>query len=302
MINMSNHKLLAEERPDLVEEWDYEKNGDLLPMQVAFYSKKKVWWKCKEGHSWEASISNRTGKMHSNCPYCSGHKVLEGYNDLASVNPKLAGTWDYEKNGKLLPSMVTPGSNKKVWWKCKKGHEWQAIVSSRTNGIGCPVCSGKKVLEGYNDLKTLRPEIANEWNYERNGNLLPTQVTCGSSKKVWWKCSKGHEWESTICGRTSNGIGCPICVNQKVLSGYNDLATLNPELANEWDYEKNRDLLPSQVTCGTDRKVWWKCKVCGHEWQAGIGNRNRLKQGCPECAKRNRWITRRNNRKKQERL
>lgn len=137
---MVKHKSLVEERPDLVEEWDYEKNGDLLPMQVAFYSQKKVWWKCKEGHSWEASISNRTGKMHSNCPYCSGHKVLEGYNDLASVNPKLAETWDYEKNGDLKPTMVTCGSGKKVWWKCSKGHSWRATISDRNRGNGCPKC------------------------------------------------------------------------------------------------------------------------------------------------------------------
>jgi hypothetical protein len=39
---------------------------------------------------------------------------------------------------------VTPNSDKKVWWKCKKGHEWQAIIGSRNRGNGCPVCNSEQ--------------------------------------------------------------------------------------------------------------------------------------------------------------
>ena len=301
---LSGYNDLATLNPELVEQWNFEKNGDLLPSMVACGSTKKVWWKCSKGHEWKTSIYVRA-KKGLGCPYCSNQKVLKGYNDLATLKPELVKEWDYDKNNKLgiYPDEVTCGSGKKVWWKCNKGHEWQTVINKRSiRKYGCPYCSNQRVLSGYNDLATINPKLAQQWDYEKNRNLLPTMVAHHSNVRVWWKCSKGHEWQASISSRAVGDSGCPICVNQKVLSGYNDLATLNPELANEWDYEKNRDLLPSQVTCGTDRKVWWKCKVCGHEWQAGIGNRNRLKQGCPECAKRNRWITRRNNRKKQERL
>ena len=270
---------LEKSNPELVKEWNYEKNGDLKPTQVSAGSHKKVWWKCSEGHEWLASIYNRV--KGSGCPYCSNVKLLTGYNDLATTNPKLAKEWNYEKNGDLKPTQVTVGSNKKVWWKCSKGHEWQATIASRSSGSGCPYCSNVKLLTGYNDLATTNSELAKEWNYEKNGDLKPTRVMKGCGKKVWWTCTKGHEWQATINNR-AKGTGCPYCSNQKVLIGYNDLATSNPQLAKEWNYEKNEDLKPTQVTVGSNKKVWWKCTK-GHEWQATINHRING-TGCPICA------------------
>ena len=71
-------------------------------------------------------------------------KLVKGVNDLETLNPTLAEEWNYEKNGTLTPDQVTAGSNKKVWWKCKFGHEWEAIVGSRSKGHGCPFCSGRR--------------------------------------------------------------------------------------------------------------------------------------------------------------
>ena len=273
---------LATSRPDLVKEWNYEKNGDLKPTDVTCGSSKKVWWKCKNGHEWQAKVRDRDNG--TGCPICSGREVLSGYNDLATLRPDLVKEWNYEKNGDLLPSQVTCNSNKKVWWKCNKGHEWQATVGNRNNGNGCPICTSKKVLSGYNDLATLRPDLVKEWDYEKNGDLLPSQVTCNSNKKVWWKCKEGHKWQAQIMKR-NYGRGCPVCAGQQVLAGYNDLASKRPDLAKEWNYEKNGDLLPSQVMCGSDKKVWWKCSICGYEWLARIANRTKGR-GCPACAKK----------------
>ena len=102
-------------------------------------------------------------------------------------NPLLMSEWNYEKNGDLNPETLTLGSHQKVWWKCEKGHEWQAVIYSRNNGFGCPICSGHKVLKGYNDLATTNPTLAKEWNYEKNGDLKPEHFMAGSGKKVWWK-------------------------------------------------------------------------------------------------------------------
>ena len=101
-----------------------------------------------------------------------------------------------------------PNSDKKVWWKCSKGHEWQASISHRSQGRGCPYCSGRKTLKGYNDLQTINPAVAKEWNYEKNNGLMPADVTPNSDIKAWWKCSNGHEWQATI-GSRHKGSGCP---------------------------------------------------------------------------------------------
>ena len=216
------------------------------------------------------------------CPYCSGRYIIKGENDLQTVNPTLAKEWNYEKNNGLTPMDVMPNSDKKVWWECQNGHEWQAIIGNRSKGQGCPYCAGKKVLKGFNDLQTVNPILANEWNYEKNNGLTPVDVSPNSNKKVWWKCSKDHEWQALIYHR-NKGVGCPYCSNKKVLLGYNDLVTTNPELAIEWHPTRNEPLSPTMVTSGSHKKVWWKCSK-GHEWQATIDNRNRGNR-CPQCAR-----------------
>ncbi len=267
--------------PELAAEWNYEKNGKLLPEMISAYSSKKVFWKGKCGHEWDAAVSDRN--QGNGCPFCSGQKVLKGFNDLMTKRPDIASEWNFEKNGNLKPDMITVGANKKVWWICNNGHEWEALVNNRNKGKGCPYCSGRLAIKGVNDLKTVNPDLASEWNYEKNGDLKPTELSTGSNKKVWWKCSNGHEWQAAIRNR-NQGNGCPFCSGQKVLKGFNDLVTLNHELAFEWNYEKNGKLLPSDVMPNTNKKVWWLGK-CGHEWEAAVASRNQG-IGCPYCSGR----------------
>ena len=194
----------------MVKQWHPTKNEDLTPFYVTANSGKKVWWKCEKGHEWQAIIGDRNNG--TGCPYCSGKRVSSD-NSLKKLNPELAKQWHPTKNGDLLPTGVTASSNKKVWWKCKKGHEWQAIIGSRSKGIGCPFCSNQRVCDD-NSLKKLNPELAKQWHPTKNGDLLPSGITAGSNKKVWWKCKKGHEWEATICNR-SNGTSCPYCAGKR---------------------------------------------------------------------------------------
>ena len=114
----------------------------------------------------------------------------------------------------------------------KNHHEWTATVKSRAlNGTGCPYCSHNKILVGFNDLASQRPQIASEWS-ERNYPLKPDMVTVFANQKVWWRCSKGHEWNTLISTR-SGGSGCPYCSGQLLLKGFNDFATTHPQLAQE---------------------------------------------------------------------
>lgn len=403
---------LASLNPNLATEWNKEKNGKLLPTMVSLHSGKSVWWKCANGHEWQASIANRVNG--NGCPYCSGHKVISGINDLETLYPNIAKEWDTPKNGDLLPQMVSPGSRKKVWWICRKGHEWQAVINSRTlQHLGCPICRleqqtsfpeqailfycsqvthaesrnldfGKEIdiylpeykigieyngifwhknknnsdrrkvdffadkdirivtiaegdhnvvsgdtieyvynssnkdslnwaiqrlfdllgfgkvsidvmsdaseiynqyisIEKENSLASKYPEIAKQWNFEKNLSLKPEMIMPYSNKKVWWKCYKGHEWQAVVSSRVSGENGCPYCAGQKVLAGYNDLVTTNPEIACEWHPTKNGDLLPSMVSAGVANKIWWVCPDCKKSYQAAVYHRTRGK-GCPYCS------------------
>jgi hypothetical protein len=265
--------------PDLLAEWHPRKNGELRPDQVAAMSERKVWWQCSSGHEWHAPPKNRTSG--SGCPYCAGRSVLAGFNDLATIAPDLAAQWHPTRNGDLTPENVTQMSGRKVWWRCAQLHEWAAPINNRRQGRGCPYCSGYYAWPGFNDLVTVRPDLALEWHPERNGTLTPEQVVKTSNQKVWWQCSRGHEWEAQVYSR-DEGNGCPYCSGRRAWLGENDLATLRPDIAHEWHPTKNGDLTPDQFTVSAVRKVWWCCEV-GHEWRAHIYARQIA--GCPGCAK-----------------
>lgn len=114
--------------------------------------------------------------------------------------------------------------------------------------------------------------------------MTPENTTPFSNRKVWWVCSKGHEFQATVAHRTRIGSGCPYCVNFKTLSGFNDLATHNPDVAAQWHPTLNGDLTPQMVTPGSRKKVWWQCPL-GHVWQSVVYSRTSKKKcGCPVCA------------------
>lgn len=270
---------LASINPVLAREWQDTKNKPLDPGRISSGSPKRVWWKCEKGHEWQASIASRS--QGTGCPFCSGRRAVEGENDLATLNSKLAREWHPAKNGRLGPSQIKLYSNQKVWWRCAKGHEWLSTAGNRAMGRGCPYCAGRKVWKGYNDLKTVNSILAQEWHPTKNAALTPCDVTASSNQKVWWRCAGGHEWRASAAHRSA-GTGCPYCSGQRVLAGYNDLATRNPRLAGEWHPVRNGSLTPDTVTAATARKVWWKCKT-GHEWQATINSRSGGRN-CPYCS------------------
>ena len=269
---------------DVLREWDKDKNGGITPDMISSGSSRKVWWRCEQGHSWQADVFSRT-KGSSRCPYCSGKLAIHGKTDLASRCPEIAREWHPTLNGTLTPDSVLPGSHKSVWWKCSKGHEWRAIVKSRTAGCGCPVCANRSVKRGENDLVTTHPDLAQQWDAEKNGSITPDMVTAGSHRKVWWRCSRGHEWQATVLSRALNGAGCPVCAGKIVVAGFNDLATVFPDIAAQWHREKNGALRPSDVPPYSNRKVWWLCPN-GHEFQAVIAARTTHGSGCPYCSGR----------------
>lgn len=275
---VSGVKDLATLKPELVSEWSI-RNKKLKPTMVTVGSNKKIVWQGKCGHEWTATVRSRAING-TGCPYCSHNAVLEGFNDLASEFPQVAAEWS-ERNFPLLPTQVTAFANKKVWWKCAEGHEWNALISIRSGGSKCPYCSGLVLLKGFNDFATRQPLLAQEWS-NCNLPLTPDMVNEKSRKNVWWKCKKcGNEWRSLVQSRIK-GTECPVCADRAVMTGYNDLATTDSHLLREWDYEKNKDLFPTEISRYSMKPVWWKCN-CGHSWKAKISERTIEGVECKVC-------------------
>jgi DNA-directed RNA polymerase subunit RPC12/RpoP len=227
--------------------------------------------------------------------------ILDAYhqnevnNSLSTKFPEIAHEWDYDKNGPLTPEMFSYGSMSKVWWKCAKGHEWYDSINNRTSkGFGCPYCSGKRAIPGKTDLATRYPDLMREWDFEKNVKVDPHTILPKTSRKVWWKCAKGHEWQASVISRTNMHSGCPYCSGRFAIAGVNDLATTNPDLLREWSYERNKDIQPTEIKAGSEQKVWWHCDKCGHDYQATPSNRIYGHTGCPYCANQVPGYTRQN--------
>lgn len=269
--------------------WHPTKNLPLVPEKVsAGSSKRKINWICSAGHEWVSSVVNQSKKKEP-CGICPPVDIdLQG-KDLATCFPDIAAQWHPTKNP-VGPDMVSYGSKKKYWWIDSLGHDWEATVTARTSANqGCPYCSGNRILVGFNDLVTTNPEIIPELHPTLNGALLATEITRGSNTPIWWIDALGHEWKAAPNARLYRKQGCPFCSGQRVLAGFNDLATKTPELIAEWDFSKNT-INPTEVTSGSTTKIWWICKN-SHSWEAGVGERK--KYGCGECAKENAGKTKR---------
>ena len=237
------------------------------PHFVAAHSNKKFAWECSKGHVWESAVNNR--QAGNGCPFCAGRIAASGESDLATLHPEIAAEahgWD--------PRNITPRSSKSLEWKCPKGHIYTSKVKSRTSGRLCPECSRYRLRDGDTDFATTDPVVAAEaWGWD------PSTVTRGSGFLGTWKCANGHIWQTPVWARTGKGRGCAVCKNQRLLVGFNDLATVSPELAAEahgWD--------PSTEMAGSKHKVDWICSQ-GHIYAATITNRSRGK-GCPTCSGR----------------
>ena len=198
-------------------EWDYDLN-EKHPSKISYKSYKCVWWKCHIcGHKWRGKIQNYiNGKsVCENCKFKDSkrnnkkiivRKYLSECNDLLEI-------WDEQANVGIDKRKITLGSNKKYFWKCPKGHSYSASVKQVSIGCKCVYCSGKQVLIGYNDLKSLRPDVAEEWAWDKN-EKGPEEYTVCSGESVYWRCKQcGNVWYAQINNRTSHNTNCRKCSN-----------------------------------------------------------------------------------------
>jgi len=235
------------------------------PTKVSKGTKKKFDWACTKGHVFSATVYNRVAGY--GCPYCSGNKVLDGFNDLATTNPDLASELRSHD-----PRVISRGSHTRMKWECSKGHIFVNTPNARSHGKqNCQFCSGKQVLKGFNDLATTSPTLAKELV---DGSA--EEISRGSKKIRTWRCELGHEYSMSVNERSRNR-GCPICAGKRVLPGFNDLLTTHPELAAELV-----GLEGSRVSKGSGKKLEWRCSL-GHQYTAAVSART-FGRGCPICA------------------
>lgn len=202
---------LAGSHPHIMQLWSSRNKTD--PESVTASSHRIVEWICPKGHRWQARIFS-VAQDGCRCPYCAGKAAIPGETDLATVRPDLLVQWDWERNRGLTPDSLLPSTHTKAWWRCDKGHQWEAAIFSRTRekAARCPYCTGKKVLAGFNDLATLFPDLTAQWHPDLNGDLRPDQLSPGSNKKVWWRCTADHTWQAAVYSRTrKKPSGCPVC-------------------------------------------------------------------------------------------
>jgi len=281
-------KSFAARCPDLVPEWHLRKNAPLTPQTVTAFSRKKVWWQCRQDktHQWQAPVADRsTG--YGRCPHCARQRSDQGKQSLTAQLRHVAKLWHRARNGDLSPSDVSVQSNRVVWWQCAKvrQHIWrQSVRVQAARGARCPKCKGRGAQT--NSVAKMHPQLARQWHPSRNGTLTPRDIGAGSDRMVWWRCCAGpdHEWQATIFQRTHMHTRCPFCVNQRA-SVTNSLRALYPHVAKEWHPTENFPDTPDTVVGESSKRFWWKCKS-GHVWSTRIQDRTVRGTGCARCRKR----------------
>lgn len=342
-------------REELLEEWDYVANG-FAPNQVVPQSHKKVYWKCKLGHTWKAVVKDRVIR-EDGCPECSkrrrtsfpeqaiyfyvkqffpdainGDRCLLGGLELDIFIPSINTAIEYDgqayhkdiardnrKNALCLEKginicrvrengcnnsieqdctfsiSVAPGDIDELTsaivllleYLCKTNKcDYEFNVDVRRDQIEIQNIYMFDVLP--NSFAQHHPDLAKEWDYEKNGDIAPDKIAKTSTKKYYWICTNGHSSYLSSPANRHLGSGCPICSNTQVLKGYNDLETWcyqsgREELLEEWDYEKNIDA-PEHYLPKSNVRVSWRCTQCGHGWETKIEDRTARKRGCPICA------------------
>lgn len=345
---------MAKASPKVALMWDYRKNCGFGPEDFSYGSSVRAWFICPKGkdHVFQISISSivraaRAESAFSGCGFCKGNRASIT-NNLKRHFPRIAKEWMAEKNG-MEPDQVSWGSNKMVWWTCKKGHEYQATVVNRTcnksgcfkcnrgaptdlrhfpkvlrefdfkknKGIDphalpvglkvawvccknkkhtwvsgfyrtknqrCPYCTNKLGSRG-NNLKESHPHLAKEWHRQKNKGKKSTDIVSGSSFRAWWRCEKGpdHEWQAVVSDRVEDQSGCPFCSFRKT-SITNVISTVAPQIAKEWHRTKNGELKPNRVRAHSRTNYWWQCPDCGYEYKAQVYSRVERKTGCRNCS------------------
>ena len=277
---MSKKRIFAEEHPEYLKYWDFEKNT-LDPYKIGPMCNEKAYWKCEHGHRFERIVFN-VSRGNTTCPECKKRSTM------VISKPGIMKFWDKEKNT-LDPEITPARSNEYAWFKCPKcGYSWRTQICGRLRTDKCPACETNNVIrKGVNDFRTVSPQLALDTSDELNPDIDLNKLGIGSKTRIHWKCHIcGFEWDAPIHGRAhryngNNGIAaCPACAKVRRKDGYDvDYPELVPL------YSPNNPIPLNEVR-GVKAKFLWICPKHG-EYEQKLGHMIRaLKNGtigCPYC-------------------
>ena len=277
---MSKKRIFAEEHPEYLKYWDFDKNT-LDPYKIGPMCNEKAYWKCEHGHRFERIVFNMS-RGNTTCPECKKRSTM------VISKPEIMKFWDKEKNT-LDPEITPARSNEYAWFKCPKcGYSWRTQICGRLRTDKCPACETNNVIrKGVNDFRTVSPQLALDTSDELNPDIDLNKLGIGSKTRIHWKCHIcGFEWDAPIHGRAhryngNNGIAaCPACAKVRRKDGYDvDYPELVPL------YSPNNPIPLNEVR-GVKAKFLWICPKHG-EYEQKLGHMIRaLKNGtigCPYC-------------------
>ena len=291
---LKGYNTLQETHPYLEKFWD--KSNDKSISEYWHKSSECINWICPccnvNFHCSPNEMISRTDLENSNFQTCPNHcdwDTLVFNNDILYNFPKLQEEWS-DKNGLPVHLALSHIETKKYWWKCSVCQgEYLCSIPIRKEVIdSCPYCSFKKTAKGYNDLETTHPWLIKEWSTFNKQEM--SSVRANSTYNAWWKCPVcTGEYQQVIKEKFYRDNSCPYCRNQKVLKGFNDLATTQQSLMNEWDYVNNLLIVsPTEITELSNMSVWWICQE-NQDYRYKIQVRERMayrkrnKKACSIC-------------------
>lgn len=266
--------------PELKKEYDFEKNKGIDIDCLSAYSHGSVFWICPKGHSYPARISDRT-QNGSGCPFCAGKRAIPNETNLFYLYPKLKEMWDYDSNTGLDSDELTAGSNRKVVWKCEKGHRFPRIIEDMIKSSNCPFCSKKLAIPNETDILTEHPEVIPWIDFDNNEWIDFSHIRSGSGLNIKWKCPQGHTFNDEIYAFVERGRRCPYCSGRRK-TPENGLMAKYPEIAKRMigrTDEEKKIIAPHSHTY-----YKWICDV-GHIYDRSVDNEVSGNK-CPFCLKR----------------
>ena len=175
---------------------------------------------------------------------------------MRKTHPKMAEMFHIERNNGKKPDDFLAGTNKKLWWKCADcDNEWEAtgngILNSHKNGLsGCGYCNkGRLHSDRRNSMRNTNPLFSEEFDASKNGKLTPDNIIGSYTRKLWWICSKcDHEFYESPEVRIKTKHNCPYCAGVVLHTDKrNSISNKYPQYAIEFDMERNKGLLPSEI-------------------------------------------------------
>lgn len=274
--NCYGSQTFKERYPEL--EKYYAKDND-FPFEEATVSDNTPRnWICEHGHEFEDSFNN-IHKRGFRCPYCESVKVLQGFNDFATLEPVISKDYDVEKNGNTASDVLI--NNRPAYFKCNQGHSFMRNIVQHVSLKGvCPVCNGYLLQTGVNDLATVYPQAAELWDYEKNDNT-PDKVLATLGARYHYVCKEGHHFKCTLGDLVKNDYKCPVCTGDRVDPQTTSILAVNPELAEE--FSEANDVTADFVNYNTERKVYWTCPTCGGDYLYPVNERKIGDNSCPYC-------------------